>query len=248
MARWDNHTEQDKQDTIARKRANQIQKRQTASAGRPRKERKTKQSLITVEENQESNLGRWLPSWEDVLDSALLADHWADFRKIRDAASRGDKARKIAEEGWRGFSPGAHSGIESHTDVSGEMKAELEVKRERAESEEKREQEIEALASQGWDAFLEECNQKINTFFEKQRKLAEAEPELKQRRKAFDAATQKPVRKVKASDDPMEHTKEMIAFLTWLLTQPQKAVSKQSIVEEIARLKKIAPKAESFDC
>ena len=39
MARWDGHTEQDKLDTIARKRANEQTKRQVASAAKPPKQK-----------------------------------------------------------------------------------------------------------------------------------------------------------------------------------------------------------------
>jgi hypothetical protein len=45
--------------------------------------------------------------------------------------------------------------------------------------------------------------------------------------------------KRKASDDPMGQTKDPLEFLNWLLEQPQKAISKESIVAAIARLEKL---------
>jgi hypothetical protein len=157
--------------------------------------------------------------------------------------------------------------FEKPTDISTELRLEEQAKQAHAEA------EWDALEYEGsnrphWtfqsllakavaelEAELDEEERKA----EAQQKGTEAERDRKQRRKAFDAATRKPLKKVKASDDPMEQTKGILGFLRWLLTteqpasydkhgkavQSQKTIARKAVVDEIARLEKLVDKAKN---
>jgi hypothetical protein len=137
--------------------------------------------------------------------------------------------------------------FEKPTDVTKEIRLEEQSKRAQAEAEWD-ELEYEGSNRPHWtfQSLLIEAKAELEAGLEREQRNEElrgrseiAEKDRKERRKAFDAATRKPVKKTKASDDPMGQTKELLEFFNWWVEQPQKAVSKQSIVEEIARLEKL---------
>jgi hypothetical protein len=322
MARWDNHSEQDKLDTITRKRAKQNQKRRAISAVRPAKPRKEKQpkqqltreqrravivaarvaslpvehigpetalAVTTQNENAITLIGRrragevlanpfehfgyqdkdknWLKDPNEVsqleLNEMVAFYYWNRLYK----AFPPDQPEFGASRGFWGIGPGPAL-FEKPTDISRELLLEAQVRQEE-DAAKWAEEEYQCSLIRlpdwtDWKAFLDKLEVEFMAEVEEelrkqevQETSTESEKVRKERRKAFDAATQKPVKKVKASDDPMEHTKEQIIFLRWLLTteqpaiykngktvQAQKTIARKAVEEEIARLDDLVAKAK----
>lgn len=260
MARWDNHTEQDKLDTITRKRANQKKKRRAASAARPAKPKKVKLSIALPVEHVTGNIVERTPNLRAEAFLKLLTKYYRAKRETGEIGNFGKFTGELftgtgfalrgrinvsrIEKGYPELGTRRDHGetlkFEPNETFSKEAEADRQMKLARADAEEAEEEyRISLIRMPDWQALFGGAHEEYAHALTKrivELVQKDAEKDHKRRRKAFDAATQKPVRKVKASDDPMEHTKEMIAFLTWLLSQPQKAISKQSIEEEIARL------------
>jgi hypothetical protein len=151
--------------------------------------------------------------------------------------------------------------FEKPTDISTELRLEEHAKRGQAEAEWcASEYEVSNRPHWTFQSLLAEAEAELEAELkeeerkaEAQQKGTEAERDRKQRRKAFDAATRKPLKKVKASDDPMEQTKGMLGFLKWLLTteqsasydkhgkavQSKKTIARKAVVSEIERLEKL---------
>jgi hypothetical protein len=268
--RWKDYTEQDKQDTETRKRAKETEKRRAANAARPAKPRKAKQPrLIPLPVERVTGSKRAQPHAEPKGKPSTEEQKILSFKIDNELKNRHERQGYLAENdlvevlksvgGYYAFPI-----FEKPTDVSEEVAIARQTKLASADAKEAEEEyRISQLRMPDWRALFngasgEYARALIERIIELMQK--DAERDHKRRRKAFDVATQKPVRKVKASDDPMVHTREQISFLRWLLTteqpvrvvykgckpiQTQKKIARQAIEEEIARLEGLVnPKAK----